>query len=66
MKVYFQHNIPPTCFGHSCGQPQGGALQRMDTSRCNEFLNQCTDVTYCFKNTWFKIYIKVQNIYKDL
>jgi hypothetical protein len=23
--------IPPTCFGHSCGHPQGGALRRIDT-----------------------------------
>jgi len=25
--------MPPTCFGHICGHPQGGALQRMDISR---------------------------------
>jgi hypothetical protein len=33
MKVYYKHSIPPTYFGHSCGNPQGGVLQRMDTFR---------------------------------
>ena len=32
MKVCYKHSIPPTCFGHSCGHPHGGALQRKDTS----------------------------------
>jgi hypothetical protein len=25
--------ITPTYFGHACGHPQGGALQRIDTLR---------------------------------
>jgi len=28
--MYYKHS---TCSGHLCGQPQGGALQRMATSR---------------------------------
>jgi hypothetical protein len=27
--IYFKHNIPATIFGHSCGHPVGGTLQRM-------------------------------------
>jgi len=34
MTVYYTHRIAATCFGHSCDQLQGGALQRIDTSRC--------------------------------
>ena len=35
IKIYI-HSMPPTCFGHSCGHPQVGALQRIDTSKyCN-------------------------------
>jgi hypothetical protein len=41
MKVYYKHIIPPTCFGHSCGHPEGGALQRMDTSRYYKSLCVC-------------------------
>jgi len=33
IKVYYTQRIPPTCFGYSCGYPQGSALQRMDTSK---------------------------------
>ena len=31
--------MPSSCFGHSCGHPHGGALQRMG-------VNQCTDLKY--------------------
>jgi len=31
MGVYYTHRTPPTCFAHSCGHLQGGALQRIDT-----------------------------------
>ena len=31
MKVYDTHCISATCFGHSCGHPQGGALQSIYT-----------------------------------
>jgi len=31
MNVCYAHRIIPTCFGHSCGHLQGGALQRTDT-----------------------------------
>jgi len=27
------NSMPSTLFGHSCGHPQVGALQRMDVSR---------------------------------
>ena len=27
IKVCYTHHIPPTCFGHSCGHLQGGALK---------------------------------------
>jgi len=30
--LYYKHSIPPTRFGHSCGHPQEGALQKMDIS----------------------------------
>jgi hypothetical protein len=23
MNIYYKRNIPSTCFGHSCGHPQG-------------------------------------------
>jgi len=36
--LYYKHSILPTCSGHWCGQPQGGALQRMDMSSCYESL----------------------------
>jgi len=26
MKIFYKHSMPSTCFGHSCGHPQGGAL----------------------------------------
>jgi hypothetical protein len=33
MSVYYTYRMPPTCFGHSCGYLQGGALQRTNTSK---------------------------------
>jgi len=24
---YYKHSMPPTCYGHSCGHPQEGALK---------------------------------------
>jgi len=32
------HDMPPTCYGDSCGLPNGEALQRIDTSRYYEGL----------------------------
>ena len=32
-KVYYKHSEPPTCFDHSSGHPQGGALQNMAAQR---------------------------------
>jgi len=29
--VYYKHSMPPACFGHSCGLPQGSAIQRHTT-----------------------------------
>jgi hypothetical protein len=37
IKVYYTHHTPPTCFGHSCGHPQGGALQRIAASKYYSF-----------------------------
>jgi len=31
MTVYYIRRIAATCFGHSCGHVQGGALQRIGT-----------------------------------
>jgi len=33
IKVSSKDNMPATCFSHTCGHPQGGALQRMDILR---------------------------------
>jgi hypothetical protein len=33
MKVYYTHCLRATCFGHSYGHLQGGALQRIHTHR---------------------------------
>jgi hypothetical protein len=33
MKLYDTHRTPAACFEHSCGHPQEGALQRIDTSK---------------------------------
>jgi hypothetical protein len=30
--------ITPTCFGHSCGHPQGGELRKINTLRCYKFV----------------------------
>jgi len=48
MNVYYTHCIPPTCFGHSCGHLQGGALQRTDRhiETLQKFLNLRTDLKY--------------------
>jgi hypothetical protein len=48
-KLYFTHYIPPTCFGHSCGHSQGGALQRMDNLRyCKicEIMHRCKILSF--------------------
>jgi len=29
VSLYYALRIPPTCFGHSCGQLQGETLQRI-------------------------------------
>ena len=28
--VSYKHSMPPTCYGHYCGHPNGEALQRTD------------------------------------
>jgi len=33
MKIYYKHIIHSTSYSNSCGHPQGGVLQRTDTSR---------------------------------
>jgi len=40
--------MPPTCFGHTCRRPQGGALQRM----YYKILNHCSNVRYCCRNIY--------------
>ena len=30
--LHYNHSIPPSCFDHPCGIPQGGALQGMEDS----------------------------------
>lgn len=37
--------MPPTCFGHSCDHPQGGALQRIDQYRY--FTKVCEQMHTC-------------------
>lgn len=29
MKIYYEYRIPPRCFDHLCGHPQGGTLQNI-------------------------------------
>ena len=36
--LYYKHSMPPTCYGHSCGHPNGEALQSIDMSRYYEGL----------------------------
>jgi hypothetical protein len=45
MKVYYRHITPSTCFAHSCGHPQGGALKGC-IEILQTFVNACTDVEY--------------------
>jgi len=40
MKAYCTHRIASTCFWHSCGLPQGGALQRTDTQKYDKDFEQ--------------------------
>jgi hypothetical protein len=45
-----------TCFGHSCGHPQGGALRKINTLICYKmYVNKCTCKIFNIKITWFKI-----------
>jgi hypothetical protein len=46
MKAYCTHRTPSICFGHSCGLPQGAAMQRTDTRKYDKDLNQWTDIKY--------------------
>ena len=46
----------PTCFAHSCGHPQGVALQRMAVSRYDKFFKQMHRCKrQSFKDVWFKM-----------
>jgi hypothetical protein len=29
VRVFYKYSVPATCFGHSYGHPQGGALRRV-------------------------------------
>ena len=49
MKPYYTHRIPFICFGHSCGLPQGGALQRTDTVKYDNVFEPMY---------WYKMLIK--------
>jgi hypothetical protein len=51
--------IHPTCFGHSCGHPQGGALRRLNTLRCYKSLWTNAHTKYFIvKITWFQIVLQ--------
>ena len=41
--LYYIRSLSPTCFGHTCGHSQGGALQRI---YYRNFLKQYTNVKY--------------------
>ena len=46
--------MPPTCFGYTCGHPQGGALQRL---YCNIYYNKTYSETFiCI--CWFYHHIE--------
>ena len=61
MRVYYTYRIPSTCFGHSYGRLQGGALQKIDTSKYyGSFRNKHRYRILNFKNnSWLKIHTKV-------
>ena len=52
--------MPSTLFGHSCGHPEGGALQRMDVSR---YKKVCEPVHRCkilrCNNVCFKMHTEM-------
>jgi len=37
----YHHSVPPTCFSHSYGHPQGCALQMMDILMKLSILHLC-------------------------
>ena len=49
--------MPATCFGHTCGHPQGSPLQRI---YCRTFLKEGTIVRYCFKICGLKCILQYQ------
>jgi len=58
IKIYYKHNVPPTCFGHSCCHLQGHKLQKMDTLKWYEVCEPRHRYKIpSFKNMWFKKYI---------
>ena len=62
--LYYKPIIPPTCFGHSWGHPQGGALQRIDVSRCYESLwtrAQMQNTNFTFFEPCIVIYLCNKN-----
>jgi hypothetical protein len=48
MKMYYTHGISPTCFGHSRGHLQGGALQRIHTSEFHVVFIVHLDINFQF------------------
>lgn len=46
MKVYYKHNIPLHVLATHVAILREVHDKGWDTSGCNEFVNQCTDVTY--------------------
>lgn len=50
--------MPLTCFGLSCGYPQGGSLQSI---YYKNFVNQCINIRYEVLKVWFGIYIYIYN-----
>ena len=54
-------------FRPQCGHPQGSALQRDGyIEKSQKFVNQYTDLKYCFNKVWSKICIKIYNTDKIL
>jgi len=56
--IYYVHSTPPTSFGHTCGQPQGRALQRVYKKKF--WTNAQTSDTN-FRRMWFRMCMEMWN-----
>jgi hypothetical protein len=58
----YKHSTPATCFGHSCGHPQGCITKDGNIERLQKFVNQCTDVKYeVLNHTGFHLWLTLYN-----